>query len=110
MIGLEPSSEPGNPFNGIIPVTPAMDTQLDDIFLRDLLIPLEKRLLKGLKDKIYEQKRENWLEIYLTIFIMMSNMGWVMKDILAWTGRYGLKVKTLIFPHYYLKSSLSAKL
>jgi len=91
-------------------VTPAMDTQLDDIFLRDLLIPLEKRLLKGLKDKIYEQKRENWLEIYLTIFIMMSNMGWVMKDILAWTGRYGLKVKTLIFSHYYLKSSLSAKL
>ncbi|KAH8768532.1 hypothetical protein BGZ57DRAFT_766227 [Hyaloscypha finlandica] len=91
MIGLEPSSEPGNPFNGIIPVTPAMDTQLDDIFLRDLLIPLEKRLLKGLNDKINEQKRENWLEIYLTIFIMMSNMGWVMKDILAWTKRYGLK-------------------
>jgi hypothetical protein len=96
MIGLEPSTEPGNPFIGIIPVTPAMDTQLDDIFLRDLLIPLEKRLLKGLKDKIDEQRKENWLEIYLTMFIMMSNMGWVMKDILAWTGRYGLKVKTLI--------------
>jgi hypothetical protein len=37
---------------------------------------------------------------YITIFIMMSNMGWVMKEILAWTGRYGLKVKALIFPHF----------
>ncbi|KAH8667632.1 hypothetical protein BGZ60DRAFT_409666 [Tricladium varicosporioides] len=91
MIGLEPTSEPGNPFNGIIPVTPAIDTQLDDIFLRDLLIPLTKRLLKGLTDKIEEQKRENWLEIYLTMFIMMSNMGWVMQDIFAWAKRYGKK-------------------
>jgi hypothetical protein len=83
-----------------------MDTQLDNIFLRDLLMPLTKRLLKGLKDKINEQKRENWLEIYLTIFIMMSNMGWVMKDILAWAGRYGKKVKSLIFPFFYPNSSL----
>lgn len=94
MIGLEPTSEPGNPFNGIIPVTPVMDTQLDDIFLRDLLIPLTKRLLQGLKDKIDEQKRENWLEIYLTMFIMMSNMGWVIKGVLPWASRYGLRVKT----------------
>jgi hypothetical protein len=93
MIGLEPTNEPGNPFNGIIPVTPVMDTQLDDIFLRDLLIPLTKRLLQGLKDKIDEQRRENWLEIYLTVFIIMSNMGWVMKGLLPWASRYGLKVK-----------------
>ncbi|KAH7395630.1 hypothetical protein BKA64DRAFT_674136 [Cadophora sp. MPI-SDFR-AT-0126] len=89
LLGLEPLNEPGNPFNGTIPVTPVIDTQLDDIFVRELLLPTSERLLKSLKSKIDEQKKENWLEIYLTMFIMMSNMGWVLKHVLTWTNRYG---------------------
>jgi hypothetical protein len=92
MIGLEPTNELGHPFNGIIPVTPVMDTQLDDIVIRDLLIPLTQRLLKNLKAKMDERKTANWLEIYLAMFVVMSNMEWVMKDLVAWTNRHGLKV------------------
>ncbi len=92
MIGLEPTNEPGHPFCGIVPVTPVMDTQLDDIVFRDLLLPLTQRLLKKMKDKMEEHKMQNWLEIYLALFVMMSNMEWIMKDLVAWTNRHGLKV------------------
>lgn len=92
MLGLDPSDEPGNPWNGIIPVTPIMDTQIDDLVIRALLIPLTHRFLKGLKAKIDEKKRENWLEIYLSIFIMMSNVEWILKDVVEYTNRHGMKV------------------
>jgi hypothetical protein len=92
MLGLEPTCQPGNPWNGIIPVTPIMDTQIDDLVIRNQLIPLSERFLKGLKDKIDEKKRENWLEIYLAIFIIMSNVEWMLKDVVEFTNRHGMKV------------------
>ena len=92
MLGFEPPSEPGCPWNGIIPVTPVMDTQIDDLIIRGQLIPLTHRFLKGLKNKIDERKRENWLEIYLSIFIMMSNVEWILKDVVEYTNRHGMKV------------------
>jgi hypothetical protein len=107
LIGLEPTNSRGHPFDGIIPVTPVMDTQLDHIFIRDLLIPLTKRLLKTLKEKIDEQKKENWFEIYLAMFIMMSNMGWVMKDVVYWTSRHGLKVEFRLNQLLSVPSSLT---
>lgn len=92
MVGLEPTNEPGHPYNGFIPVTPIMDTQLDDLIIRDLITPLTQRFLKRLKDKIDEQKRENWMEIYFAMFIMMSNIGWVLKDLASVRSWKGLKV------------------
>ncbi|KAK3941144.1 hypothetical protein QBC46DRAFT_340784 [Diplogelasinospora grovesii] len=62
-----------------------MDTQLDDLIIRDLLVPLTNRFLARLKVQIDERKRENWLEIYLAMFIMMSNVRWI-KDIVAMTS------------------------
>lgn len=69
-----------------------MDTQLDDLVIRDLLVPLTKRVSKRLKAKIDEQKRKNWLEIYLATFFVMSNIGWIVKDMIAMTSWKGLKV------------------
>ncbi|KAM5343252.1 hypothetical protein ACJ41O_014218 [Fusarium nematophilum] len=90
-IGLEPKDEPGHPWNGFTPVTPIMDTQLDGLVIRDLLAPLSNRFLKLLKDKVDERRRENWLEIYLAMFIMMSNTGWTLKDMKANAAWKGLK-------------------
>ena len=74
-----------------------MDTQIDDLVINDLIVPLSDRFLKSLKAKIDEQKRENWLEIYLAMFIMMSNIGWTVKDMMAMTRFKGLKVCILLF-------------
>jgi hypothetical protein len=86
-----PPSNPENPWRGVIPINPIMDTQLDDIIIRDSLIPLRTALLKGLKRRIEEKKREHWFEIYLTIFIIMCNFEWIWTDAMDYTTRYGLK-------------------
>lgn len=64
-----------NPWNGIIPVTPIMDQQLDQIIIREILIPWRDSLLRELDRKIYDHKKakENWFEVYLTIFILLNS-------------------------------------
>lgn len=99
-LGLEPTNEPGHPYHGFIPVTPMMDTQLDDLIIRDLLAPLHTRFLARLKAKIDEGKRQNWEEIHFALFITMSNIGWVTKDMMTMTKWKGLKVG--IFPSFSL--------
>ena len=101
MIGMEHVDEAGHPFDGFTPVTPIMDSQLDDMVIRNLIRPFCERFLRRLKDKIDQRKRENWLEIYLSLFIMMSNMGLVMKDMATQARWKGLKVST--YPYFVLR-------
>jgi hypothetical protein len=101
-MGVQPTEEHGHPYDGFIPVTPIMDTQLDDLVIRDLLAPLTAQFLKRLKAKIDERKSENWMEIHFAMFIMMSNIGWIVKDMIAMTTWKGLKVSTssMSFPGF----------
>jgi hypothetical protein len=72
-------------------MTPVMDTQIHDIALRVLLIPLGQVILRELDQKIKRRKRENWFDIYLTIFIIMNNFEFIFSDVLEYTARHGLK-------------------
>jgi hypothetical protein len=90
-IGATMTDEPGHPYHGFIPVTPIMDTQLDDLVIRVLIKPRLASFLARLKKKLDEKRRENWLELFLATFIMMSNIGWVIKDMMAMTKWKGLK-------------------
>ncbi|KAH6628911.1 hypothetical protein F5144DRAFT_655593 [Chaetomium tenue] len=90
-IGATETDEPGHPYHGFIPVTPMMDTQLDDLVIRELIKPRLTSFLAKLKKKLAEKKRENWLELFLAMFVMMSNIGWVVKDMIAMTTWKGLK-------------------
>ncbi|KAH6855479.1 hypothetical protein B0I37DRAFT_57262 [Chaetomium sp. MPI-CAGE-AT-0009] len=90
-IGATVTEEPGHPYHGFIPVTPIMDTQLDDLVIRVLIKPRLASFLARLKNKLAEKRRENWLELFLATFIMMSNIGWVIKDMIAMTTWKGLK-------------------
>lgn len=69
-----------------------MDTQIDDIALKSILLPLGKEILRELDDKIMESKREFWFEIYLTIFIIMTNFERHFFDVIDWTKSVGVKV------------------
>ncbi|KAI0834247.1 hypothetical protein F5Y06DRAFT_174098 [Hypoxylon sp. FL0890] len=84
--------EEQSPYSGIIPVTPIMDTQIDDIAIRAILNPLEKRILSELNRKILdkEKERENWFEIYLATFILLNNFEFVFRDVVDYTTRHGL--------------------
>lgn len=91
-MGAEPIYEKGHRYHDFVPVTPIMDTQLDEIVIKDLLDPITDRFLRNLKAKIDERRSENWLEVHFAIFIMMSNVGWIIKDIITQTTEKGLKV------------------
>ncbi|KAI1135828.1 hypothetical protein F5Y05DRAFT_162500 [Hypoxylon sp. FL0543] len=82
--------EEQSPYSGIIPVTPIMDTQIDDLAIRVILNPLEKRILNELNRKILEKKRDNWFEIYLATFILLNNFEFVFRDVVEYTTRHGL--------------------
>ena len=69
-----------------------MDTQMDDIALRDVIIPLARNILKELDQKIRNHRRENWFEIYLTTFIIMNNFEFIFFDVIDYTTRHGMKV------------------
>ncbi|KAF2746992.1 hypothetical protein M011DRAFT_403650 [Sporormia fimetaria CBS 119925] len=95
VLGLEPSTEPDNPWCGIVPVTPIMDTQLDELAIRTLLLPLSERVLKGLKAKIEENRKADWYEIYLTVFILLSDIEYILSDVVEYAARHGLQVLSL---------------
>lgn len=69
-----------------------MDTQIDDIALRSLLLPLGEKILKELEKKIMARRKESWFEIYLTTFIIMNNFERHFADIIEWTSDRGIKV------------------
>ncbi|KAI6087570.1 hypothetical protein F4821DRAFT_236104 [Hypoxylon rubiginosum] len=92
--GFESPYDPACPYSGITPVTPIMDTQIDDMAIRAILNPLEKKILKELNCKIHEKKRENWFDIYLATFILMNNFEFVFADVLDYTSRHGLQPST----------------
>ncbi|KAK3686249.1 hypothetical protein B0T22DRAFT_483143 [Podospora appendiculata] len=91
---FEPPLDRGCPWSGIIPVTPVMDTQIDDTALKTLIIPLGKSILLDLDRKIRHRRREDWFEIYLTTFIVMNNFDFIFKDVSSYASRHGLKARS----------------
>ena len=91
---MEPISDKTNPWNGIIPVTPIMDQQMDQIVIREILIPWRDALLRQLNQKIfdYEKRKENWSRIYLTMFILLNNTEVQLAHLLQFARRYGFSV------------------
>ena len=92
---FESPYEAGCPYNGIVPVTPIMDTQIDDIALRALVIPLGQLVIRELNKKVQQRKPENWPDIFLATFIILSNFGFIFSDVMAYTNRHGIKVRFL---------------
>lgn len=85
-LGLDPVSEAGNPWKDAIPVTPIMNTQLDALAIRGLLLPLRKQILTALKNKVIKKSRKDWYEIYLTVFIIMCNIECEFGDVVDHTA------------------------
>ncbi|KAK3075907.1 hypothetical protein LTR53_000336 [Teratosphaeriaceae sp. CCFEE 6253] len=79
-----------NPFVAAIPATPRMDTQLDQLAIGGILIPLGRRLLGMLKQKALGKKRADWYEIYLASFIILNNTERVLHDVVDFTQGCGM--------------------
>ncbi|KAJ8130638.1 hypothetical protein O1611_g2985 [Lasiodiplodia mahajangana] len=79
-----------NPYVKAVPVTPVMDTQLDEITIRHVLIPLKSKVMCLLKNKMLEKKKKNWYEIFLATFIILHNSEVVLSQVMDYSRRYGI--------------------
>lgn len=79
-----------NPHIEAVPVTPIMDTQLDEISIKYVLLPLKRKLLGLLKAKVLEKRKQNWYEIFLTSFILLHSSEVVLGQVMDYSRRYGI--------------------
>jgi hypothetical protein len=92
-IGLSTVDDEESPWHGKVPITPVMDTQLDQIVIRDVLTPLRQRLLSELQAKMETGQKEDWFEVFLVVFILSTNTEWLLRHSRNNAKRYGAKVR-----------------
>jgi hypothetical protein len=73
-LGVEMVDDPDSPCYGRIPITPVMDTQLDQIVIQDVLTPLKKVVLRDLQRKILNKDNRIWIEVFIVIFILLNSI------------------------------------
>lgn len=62
--------------HGAILIPPVLDQQCDTVIIEEMEANLEK-LLKLLFKKVCAKKQQDWLEMFLTIFILVNNAEYV---------------------------------
>ena len=95
-LGMDVCVDINSPYYGRIPVTPIMDFQIDNIAIHYLLMPWKAKLLKELQKKILANRKEDWLEIHLTMFVLLNNVERQVRHDNWFARRYGMKVE---FPY-----------
>ena len=71
-----------------------MDQQLDQVVIREVLVPLKNDLLNALKEKVYAEndRKLHAFELYLTFFILMNNAEMQLAAEQEFARRYGFSV------------------
>ncbi|KAF7531017.1 hypothetical protein G7054_g9268 [Neopestalotiopsis clavispora] len=90
-LGILPPTESDNPWKGTVPVTPIMDTQLDEIAINSFMKPYSAHLLQELHHKMTNQDTTDWYEVLLSLIIILHNFQWMSKDIKEYTVRHGME-------------------
>lgn len=67
------SDDPESPYSDCIPVPPIMDTQLDQVIIRTLLIPLKKSIQRRLEAMMSKNNRSDWFCTFLCCFVLLHN-------------------------------------
>jgi hypothetical protein len=106
-LGIPVICDPQNSCPKKIPVTPVMDSQLDQIATKAYLLPLRDTLLASLQQTIYAGKREEWFSIFLSTFIYLTHIECLLQHSRANAKRYGVKRRYNSIPlaEEYFKAS-----
>jgi hypothetical protein len=91
-LGVPKSEDPQSPYFGLVPTTPMMNAQLDQIFTQCVLRPLKTKLLSDLDLKIRTGNPQDFFEIYLTIFILLCNCESIATAQISFARKFGLEV------------------
>lgn len=93
-LGMAESNDAGSPYFGKVPVTPVMDFQIDNITIHKILLPLRKETLQELQKKVLANRRKDFVEIFLTIYILLHNIELTIAHDRWFAQRYDLPVPT----------------
>ncbi|ETS79399.1 hypothetical protein PFICI_09252 [Pestalotiopsis fici W106-1] len=88
---FEPPTETDNPWYGTVPVTPIMDTQLDEIAINSFLKPHATQFLRELRRKMENRDTTDWYEVLLALIIILHNFQRIFKDVVEYTTRHGME-------------------
>jgi hypothetical protein len=97
-LGVNPCRNNSDPWEGQVPVTPIMDQQLDQVVIREILIPSASAFLNKLKEKVYNEadRKATAFEIYLTFFVLLSNAEMQIAHSRRFAQRYGFSVSSVV--------------
>lgn len=85
--------DPDSPYYFKIPVTPVMDTQIDQIVIKAILVPLRHSIQRRLRKLVEENDPINWFTIYLCTFIVLNNYELATVHDREFALRYSLPVR-----------------
>ena len=73
-LGMSPVNDEHSPYYGRIPIPPVLDSQLDNLWMQKMK-PIQRKVLSDLNKMICgSDKKKGWLDIFLTIMILLSNL------------------------------------
>jgi hypothetical protein len=84
--------DPSSRFHAMVPMPGIMIAQMECIMYTRILRPLSNRVLSVLKDLVTENKREHWLTIYLTLFILLHSCAMLTRRDFETAREFGLGV------------------
>ncbi|XXG96076.1 hypothetical protein Hte_002353 [Hypoxylon texense] len=89
-LGISLVDDPTFPRFNTVPITPVMDTQMDQIVIQHVLEPLRLEILQELEQKVTLHKPKTFFETYLTVFILLSNVERTTSNEASFARRYGI--------------------
>ena len=87
--------DPSSVFHGRVPMPVIMIAQMECILYTKVLRPVHKKLLDQLNFLVKENKKEYWLTIYLTAFILLHSCAMISRRDWETARQYNLKVGLL---------------
>ncbi|KAH6641197.1 hypothetical protein F5144DRAFT_125099 [Chaetomium tenue] len=81
--GIEVVQDLNSIHNGQCPIPPVLDHQLDVLMIVEMA-KMNAVLLKRYKKVIESRNRHNWFELYLTSFVLLSNLQYVYRSQERW--------------------------
>lgn len=74
-LGQQKVADPSSPFYNQVPIPPMPDHQCGTVTIK-WMSTIATALIKTL-EKLSDKKRDDWLEVFLTVFIMVNNVEYV---------------------------------
>ncbi|SPQ27182.1 dc7b8959-bb24-4bdd-88c8-e08b8e00ba17 [Thermothielavioides terrestris] len=90
-LGGEPVNDPSSVFYGRVPMPVIMIAQMECILYSRVLRPVHKKLLDQLNFLVKENKRQYWLTLYLTLFILLHSCAMVSRRDWETARQYNLR-------------------